>query len=343
MPPTMQDVARVAGVSPSTVSLAMNNKPGVSPETRDLVLQVAEELGYELVKGSSKQVTLAPPAIAVAHYAYPGDNRTVAPVGLPTQYISGIQNYARAEDASLTLVANYVETDAYHIGHSLLNAKLAEYDGLILIHCPSKQSGLITQALDSGRPVVVIARHWPDVPVSSVGHDHPQQASVALDYLLGLGHRRIAFLAREGLEDYQWFKIRLDIYRRTMEGLGCWDERRVAIGPEGGQTALELLERCPDTTAIWAINDADAVPALRALCDAGIRVPDQISILGMDDSVQSPEGYPALTTVAVPAQLVGYLAARTLAEHIRNQDLAYSRIFVRSWLITRDSTAPPES
>lgn len=343
MPPTMLDVARKAGVSPSTVSLAMNNKPGVSSETRDLILRIAAELGYEFAKEPSRQVTSAPITIAVAQYALRGEGHTASLTGLPLEYISGIRNYAREQDASLTVVANYLETDERHVGQPLLDAEAVDYDGLILIHCPSPHSRLIARAIETNRPVVAISRHWPDLPINTVGQDHRQQASISLEHLVSLGHRKIAFLGRNISEDYEWFGIRLDAYRRTMKRLDCWDERRVVIEPDSGQAALALMERCPDTTAIFAIGDEEASVAIKALCDAGISVPGQVSVVGMNNSCQPPEGYPSLTTVAFSGLLVGYLAAKTLVEHIRNQDLAYSRIFVRSWLIKRESTAPPRS
>lgn len=340
MPPTMQDVARKAGVSASTVSLAMNDKPGVSPETRDHILEVAAELGYEFVKGTTKPEPSAPLSIAIAQYALVGEGHSTSLNGLPLAYIGGIQNYARQDAVNLTVVANYVEMDGHHIGQPLLEAQVTKYDGLILIHCPAPDTRLINKALANDCPVVAISRHWPDVAISTVGQDHRQQASVALNHLINLGHKKIAFLGRNISESYEWFGMRLDTYRQAMERLGSWDERRVVIEPDSAKAALALMQRCPDTTAIWATGDEEAAWALRALCDAGISVPEQVSIVGLNDSSQPPAGYPRLTSVAFSSELAGYLAAKTLAEHIRDRDLAYSKVFVRSWLVKRESTAP---
>jgi len=189
--------------------------------------------------------------------------------------------------------------------------------------------------------VVVISRDWPDLPVSTVGQDHPQQACLALDHLVELGHRRIAFLARPSDEPYDWFQVRLTCYRETMAGLGAYDPALVVVEPDLCQAAQALLARRPDVTAIWGVHDTAALAAMRGLRQAGIEMPRQVSVIGIGNDGVLQEGLPALTTIGFPDRKVGFLAAKVLLEHIEDPDLCYSKVFVESWVIERDSCAAP--
>ena len=342
MPLTMQDVANLAGVSVSTVSIVLNDKPGVSPQTREAVTQAARDLNYRLPERHPGVGASASKTIAVVQYADMGSAHEEDPSGLPPRYMRGIQDFFRSHNVGLTVIANYREGNALNIAYPLLEEGL-RYDGAILIQCPSRESTLLRRVLDEGSPAVAISRDWPALPISTVGQDHRQQAKLALDHLIRLGHRRIGLLAADSDRPYDWFHIRMGVYRETMESLNVWDQERVAIGPDAGRAALALLDRRPDTTAIFAISDVRAISAMEALGDAGLQVPQQVSITGLDDSRPTPEGYPGLTTVAFPHQAVGRLAAKTLMERIDSEDTMYSRVFVRSWLVERESSAEPRA
>jgi LacI family transcriptional regulator len=208
----------------------------------------------------------------------------------------------------------------------------------------SRDNPLLCQAIQDNVPVVVVSRDWPDLPVNTVGQDHYQQANIALQHLVQLGHRKITFLAREVDRVYDWFKIRLACYRKAMSALGQGDEQDlIAVAPDPTQAVKSLLDRRPDVTAIFSVNDGNAIGAMRVLREMGLVVPEHISVIGLDDSTKPPPDYPGLTTVAFPHYKVGYLAAETLLRRIQDPELAYSRIFVRSYLVERASCAPPRA
>jgi DNA-binding LacI/PurR family transcriptional regulator len=97
------------------------------------------------------------------------------------------------------------------------------------------------------------------------------------------------------------------------------------------------MARRPDVTAIFAVHDAKAIEAMQGLRDMGLRVPEDVSVIGQDDARQSPEGYPALTTVRFSHMEVGYLAAELLLKQIENEEITRGNIWVRSHLVERES------
>ena len=119
------------------------------------------------------------------------------------------------------------------------------------------------------------------------------------------------------------------------------DEELIAIDKNGYEAAQALMARRPDVTAIFAIEDANALAAVRGLQEMGLRVPEDVSVIGLDDTAKPAEGCAALTTVAFPHFEVGYLAAELLLKQIENKELYYSYVVVRSKLVERDSCAPP--
>jgi len=201
---------------------------------------------------------------------------------------------------------------------------------------------LLCQFLDQGVPMVVLSRHWPDLPISTVSQDHHQQARIALDHLIELGHRRIAFLASEADRQHDWFKWRIECYRQAvLRVAGQVDEELIVLGRDGFEAVQTLIKKRPDVTAIFAVQDLNAAAAVRGLQEMGIRVPEEISVIGLDDTAEAIEGHPALTTVSFPHAEVGYLAAELLLRQIENDDLYYSKVTVRSSLVERASCAAP--
>jgi LacI family transcriptional regulator len=346
MHPTMEDVARRAGVSKSTVSLALNNKSGVSPELRDAVLQAAHELGYRLPEHRPLRRSPDKRSITIVHCEGQVPDASPEPASLYLEYLDGIQTFFGEREVNLTFIASYREgADKEHLGFHLLSDEKLPCDGFILMGLGARQhSPLIHQLLKENMPVVVISRHWPHLPISSVSQDHHQQASIAIDHLVQLGHRNIAFLARDVDRYYDWFEWRLSCYRDAMVHLnGEMDEDLLALGADGAEAAKSLMARRPDVSAIFGVNDGRAVEAMRGLRELELDVPQDVSVIGVDDTTKPPEGYPALTTIAYPHFELGYLAAELLLKQIENDTLLYANILVRSNLVERASCARPRS
>jgi LacI family transcriptional regulator len=336
--PSMDDVARKTGLAKSTVSLALNDMPGVSPETKESVLQAAEELGYRLPerrpsrKSSSRRKNL----LVVHHVGHEPRDEIYS---LFLDYLQGIQSFAQEADINITAIGGYRKGDLYLFEQRLLRDQNAPVDGLILMGKGIRRdSQLLHRALELKIPLVALARHWPDLPVSTVSQDHCHQAMTALDYLAQLGHRRIAYVAKEGDDEYEWYAPRLRCYCDKMKEIGQeLDEDLIVMGKDGADSVKQLLSRKPGVTAVFAIHDGRAIEAMRGAMDMGLAVPRDISIIGLDNSEEPPADFPRLTTVGFSHFDMGYLGAELLLQQIENDSISFGNLWIRTTLIERDS------
>ncbi len=341
MRPTMADVADLAGVSISTVSLVLNEKPGISSEVRAAVRQAVEELGYKGRSRRTEQDSTLPKNIAVIHYANPDTSYLFERSQLFIDYVGALQEYFQNQNVNWTLISDFREGDPANLGFQLLNGNASD-DGFILMGIPSPNSPFLQALIHGNKPVVILSRYWPDLPVTTVGQDHKQQARIALDHLVQLGHRRIAFLARDIDRGFDWFEARLRCYQETMSKLGtAVDDTLIAVDKTGAQAATALMERRPDVTAIFAIHDENAVSAIQGLQAAGYQVPHDVSVIGLDDSAQLPQEELGITTVTFPHRKAAQLAAELLLRELEDDTVLYSKIFIRSCLIERESCTVP--
>jgi LacI family transcriptional regulator len=342
---TMADVAQRAGTSVSTVSLVLNNKPGVSPEMRVAVLEAAAELGYSLPHRRSARETSASKTITVVHFADPVPSYSGEVGYLFTNYLDGIRDYCQGRNINWAFIANYAERDDRPLGYHLLADKTLPREGLILIGLShGRDSWLVRRLIEDEVPTVVLSRNWPDLPVSTVSQDHREQARIALDYLAKLGHKTIAFIAGERDRYYDWFDWRVECYRQAMIDLnGRSDEELIVIAKDGAEAAKCLLTRRPDVTAVWAIYDDRAVEAMCGLTELGLAIPEDVSVIGLDDTCSSPEGCPELTTVGFSGRKLGSLATEVLLKQMEDDEFRYAHIVVSSYLVERRSCAKPRS
>ncbi len=342
MAPTLDDIARRAEVAKSTVSLVLNNKPGVSSTLKAMVLQAAAELGYQAPKTRQARPSSAQRTIAVV-YAQPNPKleREPEPTTLYLNYLSGIRAFVQTANLNLTVIADYQEEDTRQLAFHLVHHSTPAFDGFILIGGSARQNQqLMQQIMEKSIPAVALSRSWPALPVSTVGPDYRQQVRIALSYLSGLGHRQIAFLASEHDQRFDWYTWRLEAYQQMMrERNGKVDDGLLAIGANALEALAELLKRRPDVTAIFAINDERAYEALAGLQALGLRVPQDLSIIGQDDVVEQINPAPLLTTVGFPHAEVGYLAAELLLKKIQNAALSHGNLWVQCNLVERASCA----
>jgi len=342
MPPTMADVAERAGVSKSTVSLVLNNKPTVSLELRKAVLEAASELGYHLPARRAARRSIETKSIVAVHYErYRSDPMTTS---ILLNYVAGIQAFVRDKDVHLTFVTEE-RRELHQFGYQLLDGAHLSADGAILMGWSARRDGEILHMLiDRGLPLVVLSRDWPDLPISTVGQDHHQQADIALDYLIGLGHRQIAFLAAEADRQHEWFEWRLQSYEHKMRELrGTVDQDLVVVAKDCVEATRALAVRRKDVTAIFAITDPNAIAAIRGLRATGLDVPRDMSVVGLDGAVTGVEDCPELTTVAWPHFQAGYLAGELVLKQIENKHLYFSKVVVRSELVKGATCGPPAS
>jgi DNA-binding LacI/PurR family transcriptional regulator len=302
-------------------------------------------LGYK-VRDRRSTLAASPPeknkTVSVVHFASPEEGYGFEVSRLFLDFVASIQDYFQSENVNWALIPNYHEGDNNNLSFRLMQNGNTLSDGLILIGILNQNNLLLQNALANNIPVVVTSRNWPNLPVSTVSQDHWQATEIALEHLIQLGHKKIAFLGRDVDRNYDWFQTRLDCYCKVMKNLGEPVSGDLIItGASGAEAVKTLMQRRPDVTAIFAIHDENAVSAMQGLTELGLKIPQDVSIIGLDDSATPPVEQPGLTTVSFHHSHVGQLAARLLLEQIDSDNTFYSKVFLRCHLIERESCAAP--
>lgn len=309
---TIADVAAHAGVGAGTVSRVLNNSPRVSEATRARVLAAIEVLDYRpnpLARGLStgRCQTLG----------------VVVPFFTHASAVERLRGVAAALDGSrYDLVLFNVESPVHRDEHFATLTRRDRADGLLVMSLPPPSTSLHRLAT-SGVPIVLLDARGPDVP--AVVTDDVQGGRLATQHLIDLGHERIAFIGddHDNPLGFTAGRCREEGYRRTMADAGFpVPEGYVRHGPHvrsvARQLASELMSRADRPTAIFASSDTQAVGALEAARAAGLRVPDDVSVVGFDDIEVS--GYVGLTTVRQPLFESGSLAAKLLLDLLDGGD-----------------------
>ena len=336
---SIKDVARTVGVSTATVSRALRGLPRVSDETRDRVLQAAAELDYVaspsaagLATGHTRAVGVVVPFVSRWFYG---------------EVVQGAE--APLRDAGYDLLLYNLggdrETRRRVFGTHLSSKRVDAV--LVLSLTPSDEELGWLARLD--RPVAVVGTTVPGW--SSVRIDDEATACLAMRHLLALGHRRIGYIGGS-LEDQLDFAAPLDRllgYRRSMAEAGLdvqpqWE----AVGDftvRGGLAAMRLLlGSAPRPTAVLAASDEMAVGAVHAVREMGLRVPDDMSIIGIDDHDMAE--FFDLSTVAQPVHEQGRLAAQLLLDMMETDPenpMEPEAVTVPTRLVVRRTTGPPRS
>ncbi|MEV1289928.1 LacI family DNA-binding transcriptional regulator [Micromonospora sp. NPDC049679] len=335
----IDDVAQLAGVSTATVSRALRGLPTVSETTRKRVLEAAAQLGY----------TASPSASRLAG----GKTRAVAVVvpRITRWFFSTVVESAEdaLHQAGYDLLL-YNLGGREHARQRLLHtANLHKrVDAVMLVATPLQAADFAT-VTDLALPGVTVSSgtHVPGWP--SIRIDDVAAARTATRHLLDLGHRRIAHICGDGADELA-FTTHLDRRRGYLEALrdaGVTPDPRLDAEAEftisgGGRAMIELLRRGTPPTAVFAASDEMAMGAMGALRQAGLRVPQDISVIGIDD--HDLAGVVGLSTVAQPAAEQGRLAALTLLRplgHADRDDGGADSVILPTSLVVRESTGPP--
>lgn len=329
--PTINDVAALAVVSKVTVSRVLNGQTKhIREETRDRVRQVANELGYEpsitaaaLRTNRSYTVTLIIPDIT--NPIWPAVAR-------------GVQHVARGAGYSVVLANADWDEGAEH--EYVAMARRASMDGILLNAARLTNDEL----LKIGIPTVIIGSHsiFPDF--DQVGIDTERGSADAVRYLAGLGHRRIAIITPLALNSGQ---KRLRGFLDGLVANGLTERPEYLIDApytrEGGDGATRMLLALPEPpTAIFASNDQLAIGALAAARDVAVRVPEDLSIVGLDDIDAASVTSPPLTTLRRPQYEYGETAMRFLLERMTGAGPTVPRrLLYPCEMVVRGSAAPP--
>ena len=332
--PTSADVATRAGVSRTTVSFVLNDRPGanISPPTRERVLLAAAELGYHphapaRILAGGKSHTLG--------FVLRQSPEQVAGDASLAETLRGLATAARAAGFRVMVEPLDPEGGSYE---GLLRAQ--HVDGLVVSGPRIDDEGLVRLARD-GFPIV-LQGSLPGLDVASVDIDNVSGARRAVEHLIGLGRRRIAFITNAPLA-YTAARERRDGYRDALAAANIeYDERLVAEAAfdagSGHRAMAALLKRGPIDAAFVA-SDVVAFGAIAAIREAGLTVPRDVSVVGFDDIALAAFFDPPLTTVRLPAFDLGLAAGTALLDRVAGRSLP-DRTLLPTELIVRSSTAP---
>jgi DNA-binding LacI/PurR family transcriptional regulator len=344
--PRIGDVASGAGVSKSTVSIAFNNPERLSPETISRIRAVADALGYRphpvarmLAQRHTSTLGILTPQALVVAFANP----------FFSMFSQGVASVAEEFGYGLLFISPLRGSLARAVAR-------ASVDGFVAIGL-GEDHPEVEQIRSARLPIVLVdSAAFPEH--GSVTVDDESGATAAANHLLDLGHRDFLILAIEpprlGTDDTSLVPTALDsVSSRRLQGYQLalsargveLSEARIAIGPPTFDGAAASLDRALDSgihvTAVLAMSDVMAFGAIRAAENRGLRVPEDISVVGFDDIDEAEHSRPALTTVRQPVREKGAEAARLLlsaVDRLEFEQPEHRRLETR--LITRASTAP---
>jgi LacI family transcriptional regulator len=326
---TLKSVAEHVGLTPGTVSAVLNDSPSarsIPRETKNRIHAAAKELNYRpnfFARTLRNKRTYTIGVIAEEI----GDS-------YGSMVISGIEAHLRKMDYFFLTVAHRHDQNL-----------LSQYSELLLQRGVEGFITVDTTVLEApSLPTVAVAGHQKLKGVTNVVLDHVQAAALALNHLASLGHKRIAFMKGNPLSSdstERWEAI-CEVAQRI--GVTIEPELTVQIDMDdptpqlGYPFAKQLLARNKPFTALFAYNDISAIGAVRALQEQGLRVPQDVSVMGFDDIPVAAFNTPTLTTVRQPLARMGQVAAQTLLERIAGRDDYPSEIAIEPELVVREST-----
>jgi LacI family transcriptional regulator, galactose operon repressor len=330
---TIREIADRAGVSIATVSRVLNGRGDVSDETRELVTRVIEENRYTanrsargLSAGRTGLVGVLVPMVFPAYFA-----------GL----LAGAAEAFSERDLQIVLSPTQGEHDREV---AVLQRLHGLTDGALII-LPNESSDELGRLLDGGYRFVVLDPLMPlENRIPSVSAAHTSGADQAVRHLLELGHRRIAHIAGPG----GWVSTeeRLRGYHAVLGAAGILPDPALTVEalPEvdaGSAAAERLLDLPEPPTAIFCFNDNIAIGVFQAARARGLRLPDDLSVVGFDDVEYATMVTPALTTVRQPLAEMGRTAVSLLVRLLERQRFETLHVELATRLVVRDSTAPP--
>lgn len=333
---TRADVAKLAGVSVATVSYVLNGSRSMSDKTRKLVLDAVEQLNYKpdmiarsMTKNETMQLSFMVNDVSNPFFS---------------EIIRGFENAAIEHGYFVNICTGNEKVNAYFD-----NYLARRIDGVFIAAMPHKFDIRKLYALtDSGIRILVSGNADIDMKkVNSIENDYLSAMDRAVKYLYDLGHREIAHLS--GLSRSSQYDHRVSGYLAAVEkyALACGDDLLIDDKPpyktgiaDGYALARALMQSGKSFTAAICTNDMMAIGAISAFREAGLRVPEDVSVMGFDDMIFSRAWQPSITTMGMDKEMFGKKAFDLLHANIRNGTTGY--YLNQLELIRRDSTAEPK-
>ncbi len=332
-PISLRTLGEYLNLSPATISLVLNNAPGVRSipqETRDRVTEAAAKFDYRpsffarsLRKRQTFTIGVLVPELSDSY---------------ATQVLAGVEEYLLEEGYFYLTASHRRKPDLIEEYPRLLMDRSVE--GFVVIDT------VLEKSLNS-LPVVVVAGHRKIEGVTNVVLDQRRAAELALRHLYQLGHRKIAFMrggSHSSDADDRWnclMAVARELKLTVLPELVVQLQLRVSTPELGYEPANELIQRGGDFTAMICYNDIAAIGAIRALMNHGLRVPNDVSVVGFDDIQGAAFHNPSLTTIRQPLHQMGMVAARILLQRIRGQATFPDVVPIHPEIVIRESTCPP--
>lgn len=328
---TLDDIGALAGVSRATVSRVIHDYPHITPELRQRVQNVIQETGYRPNKIAQ---SLASNRSGIIGLVIPNTARTIMSDPYFLHLINGITKKTNQHALTLSLFLFHSMDDEAQISNALFKTNLV--DGLI-ITADRKEDPFAQQVISHDIPFVVIGRSELRAEIPCVNVANQQGAYLATEHLIKTNRRRLAIIM---CDHNTAGDDRFTGYRRALDEYGIeFDEHRVARGDfsqESGYAAMQqLLTTNPD--AVFASSDMMAIGAQQAIRQAGLRIPDDIAIVGFDDLPQAALADPPLTTVQQPMEELGAVAVDILHDQLCGAGTWSRQIILPVELILRTS------
>jgi DNA-binding LacI/PurR family transcriptional regulator len=331
--PTLKILAEYLDLSPATISIVLNNSPiakSISPATRERVLNAAKKFEYRpnlharmLRTRITNTIGLIVPELSEGYF---------------TGVMLGVEPYLLQEGFLYFTVSHLGRADLRDEYQELLMSR--RVDGILLVNTDLSLSSSVSL------PVVGVSSHSKAPGVSNILLDHDLAARMALRHLYDLGHRKIAFMKGQSYSldsEARWqaiVSIAQDLGICIRPELCIYLEKNLWSPELGYPPMCELLSRTHDFTAIFCFNDTAAIGAIRAIQDAGLNCPRDISVIGFDDIIVAEYFNPRLTTVRQPLNKMGWAAAQLLIKRIQSPDEPYPHeVWFEPELVVRESTA----
>ena len=331
----LKDIARLANVSISTVSLVLNNKAGVSREKRDYIRSLLQENGYTIPSADTSSVKRS---FRFFKYSRHGSMVNGNP-GFVNSILDAIEKECRYQNCNLIMTA----FDHTHMDRIIKQIHHDPLDGIIMLGTEAETEDF-EKVCSLAVPTVVVDCPAENIDISSVTMNNEEAIYAAVSYLKGLGHEAIGFLAnalpsgncRARLRAY---KNALDVLDLRYSDMLVHELMPTMTGAYNSmRDLLERGTRFP--SALVCNNDAIALGAMRALREFHVSVPEDISIIGFDDISFAAISEPPLTTVSVPCGEIGIWTVRLLINFANCSDAAVTKIKVSPHMVLRSSTAP---
>ncbi|NBI27841.1 LacI family DNA-binding transcriptional regulator [Chengkuizengella marina] len=331
MKPTIYDIAREAGVSIATVSKVINNTGRIGDKTKQKVMKVMKDLDYHpsivasaLTGKKTHTIGLLIPDIANPFFAEIA--RSVEDMGNELGF-----------SVMMCSTDNNIDKESKYI--SLLEQK--RVDGIILA-TGTQNTTILQNLLKKKVPIALIARDMPSLPVDTVLVDDYMGGYEATSHLIKLGHQKISIIAED--LTVMSSKERIRGYCQALEDHGlAFDERLLHVSDftiEGGRkVAAKILSENNSATAIFACNDLLAMGAIQAAREKGIQIPEDLSIIGFDNTILASICDPPLTTIAQPIQDMGKKVVELLVKEIKEEKTTKQRVVLMPKLEIRKTTS----